>query len=77
MIQRIRSDKYLTSDGQEWVDWHEAQAHEKFIFLRAALQRVRRPGITLDEVTRELLATEGLHVIISLPSRPLHQGRLL
>lgn len=75
MIRRVRSDKYLTSDGQEWAVWSEAQAHEKFIFLRAALARVRRPGITLDEVTRELLATEGLHVIVGLPS--MRQGKLL
>ncbi|HQR20758.1 MAG TPA: hypothetical protein PKV98_07820 [Burkholderiaceae bacterium] len=75
MIQRIRSDIYRTSDGQEWTVWHEAQAHEKFLFLRAALARVRRPGITLDEVTRELLATEGLHVIVGLPTPK--QGKLL
>lgn len=67
MIKHIRSDAYLTSDGQAWVDWHEAQTHEKFIFLRARLQEIRRPGITLDEVARALLATEGLHIIVSLP----------
>lgn len=75
MIQRIRSDIYRTSDGQEWTVWQEAQAHEKFLFLREALRRVRRPGITLDEVTRELLATEGLHVIVGLPTPK--QGKLL
>jgi len=75
MIQRVRSDHYVTSDGQTWAVWQEAQAHEKFLFLRDALRRVRRPGITLDEVTRELLATEGLHVIVGLPS--MKQGKLL
>jgi hypothetical protein len=75
MIQRIRSDHFVTSDGQTWTVWHEAQAHEKFLFLREALRRVRRPGITLDEVTRELLATEGLHIIVGLPAPK--QQRLL
>ena len=75
MIRRTRTDEYWTSDGQRWTVWQEAQAHEKFLFLRAALQRVRRPGITLDEVTRELLATEGLHIIVALPTAK--QGKLL
>lgn len=75
MIRHTRSNTWTTSDGQSWTVWHEAQAHEKFLFLREALRRVRRPGITLDEVTRELLATEGLHVIVGLPTPK--QGRLL
>jgi hypothetical protein len=69
MIQRIKTQIWLTSDNQSWVDWHEAQAHEKFLFLRARLRELRRPGITLDEVTRALLATDGLHIIVGLPSQ--------
>ncbi len=75
MIRHTRTDEYWTSDGQRWTVWSEAQAHEKFLFLRTRLAELRRPGITLDEVTRALLATEGLHVIVGLPTAK--QGKLL
>lgn len=64
-LRRTRLDFWTTSDGQEWQDWHEANAHERFITLRAEIDTLLRMSLTSADVfARALLGNERLMILI-------------
>lgn len=63
-IQRIRTDQWITSDGQSWTDWHEANAHERFIVLRAEVDTLLRMSLTSADVfARALMSCDRLLIL--------------
>ena len=63
-MRRLRSDKWITDDGQTWLSYAEAVAHQKFITLRARVDYLMRCSIGPDAFTKALLDTPQLHIVV-------------
>lgn len=75
MIKRMRSTRYVTSDSKTWATRDEAYAHEKFLIMYERLESLWGTQLSLDVMTRYVLATEGLLIVLA-PQQPQQPSNL-
>ena len=67
-IKRVRSTRYLATDGQEFKSHVEAFRHETFISLRSLLSTaIYKYGGDPEEVARMLLDAQDFRIVLLGP----------
>lgn len=64
-MRREKTDQWVTSDGQTWRFWHEANAHEKFICMRQIMTQVMMTCTSPDQAARYMLSQPNVTIFVT------------
>lgn len=68
-MRREKTDRWVTSDGQGWSSWLEANAHEKFLRMRHHMAQIMMGYTDPGQAARYMLSQPDVTIFVTNPRK--------